>query len=45
MKLTQQKRKNYANEQTEQGIRQWLIIAALLAAIGLVILGIRLIFH
>jgi hypothetical protein len=45
MKLNQKRRTNYANEQTNQGLRQWLIIAAFVASIILIFIGIRLIFR
>jgi hypothetical protein len=43
MKLSPPGRKYYVKEQTEQGVRQWLIVAALVASLLLIFIGIRLI--
>lgn len=44
MKLNPQRRPNYANEHTEQGLRQWLVIGAILASIVVIFIGLRLVF-
>lgn len=43
MRLNREHRRNYANEHTEEGMRQWLVIIALVITVILVLLGLRLI--
>lgn len=45
MKLNSPGRKCYAKEQTDEGVRQWLIVAALVASLVVIFIGVRLIIR
>jgi hypothetical protein len=46
MRLNQEHRKKtYANEPTEEGLRQWLVIVALAITVILILLGLRLVIN
>lgn len=45
MKMSPHRRKYYVNQETEEGVRGWLIVAALVASLALILIGVRLIFR